>query len=299
MFVVGMALIVGGVAGVTHRVPAPSRTPPDETQLTSTRPGTSTAPDSSFSGTPETGVIIAPPSSTRGAASNPSAFPVETTAASTPATGPSRTTAPTLAALPGMPSPPAPPPLGQLPLPELLALLQVASEDRTGYDRALFPHWIDADSNGCDTRREVLLAEAVDPPSIGAGCYLIGGRWVSLYDGIETTDPSTFDIDHVVALAEAWDSGASAWSLERRTRFANDLGVEWSLIAVSANSNRSKSDRDPTNWLPPMASARCEYLGMWLGVKVRWRLSIDAIERTSIDHDITGCTQRMAIALAP
>lgn len=86
----------------------------------------------------------------------------------------------------------------------------MAGEVRTGYDRALFPHWIDADGDGCDTRREVLIAEAVEPPSIGAGCYLTGGRWLSLYGGIETTDPGTFDLDHVVALAEAWDSGASA-----------------------------------------------------------------------------------------
>jgi len=121
----------------------------------------------------------------------------------------------------------------ELRLDQLLAMLTVATEDRTGYDRSLFRHWIDADGDGCNTRREVLIDEAVVPPTVGGGCSLIGGRWVSLYDGLVLTDAGKLDIDHVVALAEAWDSGASAWSADRRMRFANDLDVGWSLIAVS------------------------------------------------------------------
>ena len=76
--------------------------------------------------------------------------------------------------------------------------LRVAAEgSRTGYERRLFPQWIDADRDGCDTRHEVLIAESVVPARVGAGCA-VTGRWYSAYDGVTTTDPSTFDIDHVV-----------------------------------------------------------------------------------------------------
>lgn len=267
MLAVGMALVVTSLAGSAGPIPIPSPDPSTPVQAHEVSPSA--------------------PSTARG----------DTTAETPAPPDPPAHSSPTPSA--GVVAPSIPPPTGQLSLPELLALLQTTGEVRTGYDRSLFPHWIDADGDGCNTRREVLIDEAVVPPSIGADCHLTGGQWLSLYDGVETTDAGTFDIDHVVALAEAWDSGASAWSLDRRTRFANDLDVEWSLIAVSANSNRSKSDQDPANWLPPSVSARCDYLAMWLAVKVRWSLSIDAAERTAIDNDVTGCSQRMPVELAP
>ena len=62
--------------------------------------------------------------------------------------------------------------------------LPVASEVRSGYDRDLFPHWVDADGDGCDTRREVLISEADDPVTVGSGCSLSGGRWYSYYDAV-------------------------------------------------------------------------------------------------------------------
>ena len=133
-----------------------------------------------------------------------------------------------------------------------------AEHARTGYDRDLFHHWIDADGDGCDTRDEVLIAESVTTVQVSQpGCTLSGGQWVSLYDGVQTTDPSTFDIDHMVPLAEAWDSGAWNWDAQQREAFANDLTHAEALIAVSASSNRSKGDQDPAEWQPPSASADC------------------------------------------
>src|SRR5689334_12613890 len=90
---------------------------------------------------------------------------------------------------------------------QTIARLPVANENRAGYDRSKFHLWIDANHNGCDTRKEVLIAEAVTKPHKGAHCALTGGRWHSVYDNVYTSDASTFDIDHVVPLAEAWDSG--------------------------------------------------------------------------------------------
>jgi len=195
---------------------------------------------------------------------------------------------------------PSPDSSGELTLAGLLAKLRVATEARAGYDRSLFEHWIDADGDGCNTRYEVLIEEAVVPPLVSAGCQLTGGSWVSLYDGLSFTDLGELDIDHVVALAEAWDSGASGWSAARRRDFANDLGAWWSLVAVSAASNRSKSDQDPADWLPPAPGAGCSFIGAWLASKARWDLAVDAREERAIEDLLPTCSAtRMPYLPAP
>lgn len=171
----------------------------------------------------------------------------------------------------------------------LLAQLDIEAESSLDYDRDLFRHWVDADGDGCDARREVLISEAVVAPTIGARCDLIGGQWVSAYDGVATGDDSSFDVDHMVPLKEAWQSGAYAWSPSRREAFANDLDLPESLIAVSASSNRSKSDRDPADWLPPAASYRCQYLEAWLKVKVKWELTVDQREFQALRDNLLVC----------
>lgn len=123
----------------------------------------------------------------------------------------------------------------------LLNRLGHGSEHVAGYDRAKFNLWVDADHDGCDTRAEVLIQEATVTPRVGADCALAGGKWRSPYDGVTTTDSSTFDIDHLVPLAEAWQSGAWKWSAATRQAYANDLGYRPDLIAVTAHENRSKS----------------------------------------------------------
>ena len=158
----------------------------------------------------------------------------------------------------------------------------LAAEQGAGYDRDLFRHWIDADGDGCNTRREVLIAEAKVKPSVTGDCDLIGGEWYSVYDQVTANDPSDFDIDHFIPLKEAWDSGAYAWSSEKRKEFANDLGFGGSLIAVTASSNRSKSDRDPADWLPTNTGYRCRYITNWVKVKIRWGLTVDNAELATI-----------------
>ena len=197
----------------------------------------------------------------------------------------------TATSAPGQP-PPSPntvPSPGTGPLVALIEQLPVVAEHRTGYSRNLFRHWVDADGDGCDTRHEVLIDEAVTAPHVGSGCRLTGGTWISPYDGVAVTDASALDIDHLVPLAEAWDSGAYAWSAQRRQAFANDLGVGWALVAVTAASNRSKGDQDPADWLPPLRSDRCTYLVDWVAVKIRWNLSVDPVERRALLQDARGC----------
>ena len=193
------------------------------------------------------------------------------------------------------PEPEAPvqvPPAGGSPaggLEALVSRLRVEPEVQSGYDRDLFRHWIDADGDGCDSRREVLIAESTTPVSNGSGCSLSGGTWYSAFDGVTTTDASSFDIDHFVPLKEAWDSGAHAWDSGTRQRFANDLEYAGSLIAVSASSNRSKGASDPSEWLPPNRSYWCVYLVTWVEVKLRWNLSADPGEIAAIRSAGSGC----------
>ena len=179
--------------------------------------------------------------------------------------------------------------------------IQFAEEYVGGYDRKLFNHWIDADKDGCDTRKEVLIAEAIVKPKIGAKCVLSGGTWLSSYDNKTVKGSGTgLDVDHMVPLAEAWRSGAWQWTPEEREIFANDLLDERVLIAVSASSNRSKSDKDPAKWLPKGSKeAVCDYVFNWVSVKYRFSLTIDPKERQVVER-ITlepSCNSRHAQTL--
>ncbi|GAB3142976.1 HNH endonuclease family protein [Micromonospora sonneratiae] len=175
----------------------------------------------------------------------------------------------------------------QAPLRTAVASLPVADENRTGYDRGLFPHWIDADRDGCNTRNEVLISEATTAPTVGAGCSLSGGRWYSYYDDAYWTLPADLDIDHMVPLAEAWDSGAGTWSSPRRKAYANDLGDRRSLVAVTDNVNQAKGDKDPAEWLPP--NQVCRYVREWTVVKKRWSLAVDPAEYDALMTLADGC----------
>ncbi|MFF8775463.1 HNH endonuclease family protein [Kitasatospora sp. NPDC015120] len=185
-----------------------------------------------------------------------------------------------------------------VPLLEAIEALPVADEDRTGYVRTAFRHWIDADKDGCNARKEVILREAVEAPQISPGCSLTGGAWYSIYDGVVVTDASALDVDHVVPLAEAWDSGASAWSAAERQAYANDLDEPRDLVAVTARSNRSKSDKDIAEWRP-IEEETCDYLTRWTVSKTRWRQSVDTKEKTVLrDLGATCPNDPLTITLA-
>ncbi|MFM7045492.1 MAG: HNH endonuclease family protein [Ilumatobacteraceae bacterium] len=172
---------------------------------------------------------------------------------------------------------------------ELLGQLATLAEVGTGYSRTLFTHWVDADGDGCNTRYEVLIAESLTVPVVVAPCTISNTTWFSAYDGITEYLPADVDIDHVVALKEAWDSGAWNWSSTRRRAFANDLDDARSLIAVTDNVNAAKGDMDPAQWMPPRTASHCQYLFDWVAVKVRWGMSVDPAERTAITTRLAAC----------
>ncbi|MEO5664338.1 MAG: HNH endonuclease family protein [Nocardioides sp.] len=187
------------------------------------------------------------------------------------------------------PTPTPTPPSETNTLSGLIASLPVAAEVRTGYDRATWKHWNSgtAGVSYCDTRDEVLISESIVTATwTGASCT-ISGQWYSYYDGVTTTDPSTFDIDHMVALAEAHDSGGYAWSAATKEEYANDQANPGSLVAVTASSNRGKGDRDPGEWLPLLE--RCRYIGEWVAVKHRWDLSVDQVEKDALTLQASNC----------
>lgn len=142
------------------------------------------------------------------------------------------------------------------------------------YDRSLFKHWVDADSDGLRTNHEVLLEECLDNCVVSEdGRSVVSGKWVCPYTGEVFTRPSVkfvdrggktktrvlMDVDHVCALGEAWRWGACHWSAKKREEYANYLDKPYHLVAVKAGANRSKGDRGVADgWLPEVG--KCRYL---------------------------------------
>ncbi|AZS87565.1 HNH endonuclease family protein [Streptomyces griseoviridis] len=167
-----------------------------------------------------------------------------------------------------------------------LSQLTVATENRTGYDRDLFPTWITI-SGTCNTREYVIKRDG-DNVVVNSACTATSGSWYSVYDGVTWTAASSLDIDHVVPLAEAWDSGASGWTTAQRQAFANDV-TRPQLVPVTASVNRSKGDKDPGEWVPPLTSYRCTYVRAWVQVKYYYDLSVDSAEKSALTSYLASC----------
>ena len=238
---------------------------------------------------PATSMPITTAPAVSGPTTPASPTPITTPPTTPAATSPTPFTQPPTTSAPITPAPSTQPQVTQPPAPSDPVGLRIEPEFVGGYDRDLFADWYDADRNGCNTRKEVLIAASLDPVQIGARCAITGGRWFSIYDNVETTDSSSFDIDHMVPLSEAWDSGAWNWNADQRKHFANDLDQPFFLIAVTASSNRSKSDRDPAEWMPPNSGYHCEYVRIWIEIKRAWDLSVDQAEHDFLARKLASC----------
>jgi hypothetical protein len=168
-----------------------------------------------------------------------------------------------------------------------LADLTVAAESHAStYNRDLFPHWITI-SGACNTRETVLRRDGTNVVT-DASCAATSGRWFSPYDGATWTAASDVDIDHMVPLAEAWQSGAWSWTTSRRQTYANDLGGP-ELWAVTDNVNQSKGDQDPATWEPPRTVFRCTYARAWIQVKWFYGLTVDGSEKSALNSMLGSC----------
>lgn len=180
-----------------------------------------------------------------------------------------------------------------------LNTLKVQDEVRTGYKRESFKHWVGT-GKGCDARKSVIISEAIKKPTVDNKCVITGGEWLSIYDNVKVTEAKKLDVDHMVPLAEAWDSGANKWDAKKREMYANDQTDSRHLIAVTGPSNRSKSDQDPSEWLPTNKAYVCEYITNWISIKVRWSLSVDKKEKDAITSALKSCKKTsFSVTLIP
>ena len=164
---------------------------------------------------------------------------------------------------------------------------------KTGYSREQFPHWKDPDKNGCDSRNYILkrdLTNVVFKVDTN-NCKVVAGTLLDPYSNKLITfdlskSASTIDIDHVVALSNAWQTGAFQLTLNQRTNFAND---PLNLLAVDNKLNRQKGDGDAATWLPPYKSYRCTYVARQVSVKAKYKLWVTAPEKAAITKLLEGC----------
>lgn len=139
------------------------------------------------------------------------------------------------------------------------------------YNRADWPHWLDPDGNGFNTRAEILIRDAaLDEKIIASNTHgITAGKWHCPYSNQLFFDAVELDIDHVVPLSWAHSHGGAKWSKRKKRQFANDHN---NLLAVSAELNRIKGDKGPDRWLPPNKGAQCAYIRRFDAVVTRYGL---------------------------
>jgi hypothetical protein len=181
----------------------------------------------------------------------------------------------------------------------LLATLPVKGRaPKTGYDRDRFgPAWADTDRNGCDTRNDVLSRDLTGE-TFRAGthrCVVLTGRLADPYTGktieFRKAHARAIQIDHVVPLSDAWQTGAFGWPADRRLAFAND---PLNLLAVDGPANQAKGDGDAATWLPPAKPYRCRYVARQIAVKAKYRLWVTPAERDAFARVLAGCPRQAA-----
>ncbi len=261
-----LALLVVSMLGGACTAPAEPVASTTTRTVTATHTATATASP----------VTVTPSPVTRTRTATRTAEPAP---ASTSSPGPGTGGSPALAALDGLPV------KGRAP--------------KTGYDRALFGQaWsdaveVDGGRNGCDTRNDVLRRDLIDitlDPRTG-GCVVLTGTLHDPYTGTTIAfvrgqgTSSRVQVDHVVALSNAWQTGAQQLGEQERENFAND---PLNLLAVQGSANMQKGDGDAATWLPRKA-VRCEYAARQIAVKARYRLWVTPPERDALARILGGC----------
>ena len=169
---------------------------------------------------------------------------------------------------------------------------------KTGYTRDQFgPAWADVDRNGCDTRNDILkrdltdevFKEKVKPCVILSGTLIdpFSGETINFVRGVVTSNE--VQIDHTVALSNAWQTGAFKLTADQRKAFAND---PLNLMAVKGRLNSQKGDGDAATWLPPLKSFRCEYVSRQIAVKIKYKLWFTAPEKEAMIRILKTCPEK-------
>jgi hypothetical protein len=166
---------------------------------------------------------------------------------------------------------------------------------KTGYERSQFgPAWSDVDRNGCDTRNDILKRDLTSAvyKSGTHDCLVLSGMLLDPYSGEQipfergVSTSSDVQIDHVVALSNAWQTGAFKLTSEKRLALAND---PMNLLAVKGRLNSQKSDGDAATWLPPLKSIRCAYVAQQIVVKAKYGLWVTPPEKAAMVGLLAKC----------
>jgi hypothetical protein len=169
---------------------------------------------------------------------------------------------------------------------------------KTGYTRAQFgAEWADVDRNGCDTRNDTLkrdltnivFKEKTNSCTVLSGTLVdpFSGETINFVQGAKTS--SEVQIDHTVALSNAWQTGAFKLTADQRKAFAND---PLNLLAVKGKLNSQKGDGDAATWLPPLKSYRCEYVSRQIAVKIKYSLWFTAPEKEAMIRILKSCPEK-------
>ena len=174
---------------------------------------------------------------------------------------------------------------------------------KTGYTRAQFgPAWADVDRNGCDTRNDILKRDltSITYRAKTRNCVVESGTLIDRYSG-ETINfvkgnisSMEVQIDHVVALSNAWQTGAFKLTADQRKALSND---PLNLFAVKGRLNSQKGDGDAATWLPPLKSFRCSYVAQQIAVKAKYSLWVTAPEKAAMVSILAKCpTQKVPVS---
>ncbi|MGE3286674.1 MAG: HNH endonuclease family protein [Pseudonocardia sp.] len=194
-----------------------------------------------------------------------------------------------------LPVPGGLPPAASGPAVDVLATLPVKGRaPRTGYARDEFGQaWADVDRDGCDQRNQILARDLVDERFVrGSRCVVSSGQLVDPYTGEVIafrrgrTTSAKVQIDHIVSLSNAWQTGAQRLTRHEREQLAND---PLNLVATAGALNQGKSDGDAATWLPPSTGYRCAFVARQVAVKARYRLWVTPAERDAILRVLGGC----------
>jgi hypothetical protein len=171
---------------------------------------------------------------------------------------------------------------------------------KNNYDRAAFGQaWLDADRNGCDTRNDILRRDLSDVVfSKGSRCKVASGTFREPYVGRNATfsrgaeSSKAVQIDHVVALGDAWQKGAQQLTLQERQNLAND---PLNLIAADGPANQEKSASDAASWLPRNKALRCHYVARQISVKAAYGLWVTQAEKDAMARVLGSCPQQQTV----
>lgn len=160
----------------------------------------------------------------------------------------------------------------------------IAEPNNEEYDRSDYKHWTTLE-NRCNTREFILKTQGINVITDN-DCSPTSGEWIDPYSENVITNASKIDIDHVIPLGYANSHGGHEWDALRKEQFANDINQ---LLAVSASENRSKSDRGPSEYMPPNKDYHCTYAGLWVDTVHNYQLTITAADRDTLQETLEKC----------